>query len=281
MRKSEQKKLALSAGFSVIPGKVIRRTRGVFCLADTITYPCFVKPNISALSMKSNIERCENEGDLRGVLGRYVAEEGDEVLVEKCAEIACEFSVLGLSVGDGVSPLYLAKALCVGSGERRGVMLAGELGLIDNGQELAQACIRLISSIGYVGIFDIDLFKLKNGDICFVELNLRPGASTFALAKVGVNLPAMFADYLLRGNPLPRSSELSFHRRNFANEKVLLEEFVSCGMTWRAMLLLESSAEVSLMRDEDDPAPFRIFCRRRLIIRALMPLRKLLAALHR
>ena len=258
-RKDVQKAMAQEAGLSVVAGRVLDTKAWRPEDARGISFPCFVKPNVSALSSKAKIARCDTPEQLDAALARYALDGEGEALVEDCVDVAEELSVIGVCM-DGVShsPAFV-RSLVGGRGQRRGVMLTGEVLPASMLGGIAPACDRLVQSTGFEGVFDIDLLVARDGSVYFAELNFRPGASTYALVAAGANLPGAFARFALTGSLDDAPLNATISRTVFANEKVLLEECATGGMAPSAMRRLMHEADIAFIRNEEDPAPYRVF----------------------
>lgn len=259
MRKDVQKELASAAGLNVVPGSSVSVADWSESDAQGVCYPCFVKPNVSAASSKSKLARCDTPESLNALMARCLCDGDDRVLIEDCVDIAEERSVIGLSVGGQVACPGFIRALKTGRGQRRGVMLAGEVLPASQMQDVVDACCRLVLEVGFEGVFDIDLLVSKDGTVYFAELNFRPGASTYAMVASGCNLPAVYADHLLSGLCLVDAGIGECAQRVFANEKVLLEECAIGQVKPRQMRSLVSSADITFVANADDPAPYGVF----------------------
>ncbi|MDY5372189.1 MAG: ATP-grasp domain-containing protein, partial [Eggerthellaceae bacterium] len=259
MRKDVQKAMALEAGLSVVAGRVVDTKAWRPEEARGISFPCFVKPNVSALSSKAKIARCDTPEQLDAALARYALDGEGEALVEDCVDVAEELSVIGVCMdGASHSPAFV-RSLVGGRGQRRGVMLTGEVLPASMLGGIAPACDRLVQATGFEGVFDIDLLVARDGSVYFAELNFRPGASTYALVEAGANLPGAFARFALTGSLDDAPLNATISRTVFANEKVLLEECATGGMAPSAMRRLMHEADITFIRNEEDPAPYRVF----------------------
>jgi hypothetical protein len=126
---------------------------------------------------------------------------------------------------------------------------------------------------GYCGLFDIDLIETTDGSLYFLEVNLRYGASGYVVTCDGINLPGMFADYMLKGIPIPEESELLTHDLNnkpdenggeqpitaFVSEKVLLENYSEGAATEEEIMTAFDSDCIHFIKNEDDPGPYAVF----------------------
>jgi predicted ATP-grasp superfamily ATP-dependent carboligase len=225
MEKGVQKELARKAGLPVLNSCVVQSRNGYFRIPDSVEYPCFIKPDVSRNGAKSRMKKCENEEQLNGWLTLFSQKRDISMLVEDYVEIVNEYSILGVSTKDGAIGPAAFVALHGGKDEHRGVALTGEILPLEALQPLADKLINFVSGLDFEGLYDIDLVETKDGTIYFVEINMRLGASGYAFTKCGVNLPGIFADYMIYHKPLDFNLKVSTIGKHFVSEKVLLDEY--------------------------------------------------------
>ena len=126
-------------------------------------------------------------------------------------------------------------------------------------QPLIDGIKKFVASIGFEGIFDVDLIEAKDGTMYFVELNLRYGGSGYAITHCGANLPGMFADYMLMGKPIDLDCKVKETGKTFISEKIMLEEYMHSFITKQEMKKLFSEADIHFVYNEDDVAPYNHF----------------------
>lgn len=261
MEKGEQKKLAEEAGLPILNSCVVKAYKGEFEIPESVHYPCFVKPNVSKNSSKSRMRRCENEEELREYLQELSARRKVEMLIEDFVEIEKEYAILGLSVKDCVlSPGFFVTEIG-GHNERRGVALKGRVLPCSVEQELIEQISQFIKTLNFEGLFDVDLIQTKDGKMYFVELNLRFGASGYAITKCGVNLPGMYADYKLLQKPVDASCMIEHAGKCFVSEKILYDECLNGFVSKAERKELMKSADIHFIKDEQDPQPYKHFCK--------------------
>ena len=255
MSKQVQKELAKEAGLPVLNSCVISSEGAGIEIPDTVTYPCFIKPNISKNGLKTKMMKCESEAELRAVLESRKAE-GFEMLVEDFADIKRELSYLGLSTVDGVVCPGYFEAVIEGEGSHRGVALLGRLLPAEDAEPLMSEVVKFIESLKYNGLFDVDLIETKDGKVYFVELNMRYGGSGFAVTRAGVNLPGMYCDYILKGKPIDKTVTLGKAGQTFVSEKVLIDEFKDGLIEYEDIENIVSQADICFTMDDADLKPY-------------------------
>lgn len=255
MDKNEQKLLAKDFGLPMLASVLVKSLDGKYELPENIIYPCFIKPNVSMKSTKATMKRCENEQELKETLDKY-AQKGDfEMLVEEFVNIKHEYSILGFSSGTKVCAPGIFKVTEGGHRERKGVSITGETVDDTAFRSLIDQCSEFVKSLDYMGLFDVDLIETTNGDVYFIELNLRGGASIHLFTKAGANLPGMMADYVVKGCEPNESDRLKDIGKSFVSEKVLLEEYARNDVDKTKMEKIIESADVQFVDDSSDPNP--------------------------
>ena len=259
MSKDVQKELAKAAGLPVLNSCLIRTVKGEFEIPDSVTYPCFIKPNISKNSSKSKMKRCESEAELRETLTEYSQKKDVEMLVEDFVDIGKEYSLLGVSTKDGaVGPGFFV-AEQGGHKERRGVAMVGRILACEDYQPLIDNLIKFVASLNYEGLYDVDLIETADGKMYFVELNMRFGASGYAVTQSGVNLPGMFADYMLMNKPIDMDCKIQEAGKRFISEKVMIEEYMKSFLTKPEMKQAMDDVDIHFVKNDLDTKPYRHF----------------------
>ena len=259
MSKDAQKELALKAGLPVLGSCVIRTENGEFEIPESVAYPCFIKPNISKNGSKTKMRKCDNEQELYDALKEISEERDVEMLVEDYVEIAREYSLLGVSMKDkAIGPGFFV-AEEGGEKEHRGVAVIGKVLPCSKMQELIDELITFVGSLNYEGLYDVDLIETADGKVYFVELNVRFGGSGHAITKSGVNLPGMYADYILQNKPVDMDAKVEEPGKRFISEKILIEEYAKGRMDRSKVKSSMDSADIHFIKDKNDPRPYRHF----------------------
>lgn len=253
MSKSIQKELARKADLPVVNCCVIKTENGNFEIPDTVSYPCFVKPNISKNAFKTDMKKCENREELEQWLEKISAKKDVEMLVEDFINIDKELALLGVSTVEGVFIPACMEAEVEGHDARRGVAMSGHIMSCEAMVDLVNKIAQFIKSLQYEGLFDVDLIRTVGGKILFTELNLRFGGSGYAVTKSGVNLPGMFADYMLKGKAVDTNCVVKETEKYFVNEKVMLDEYAHDYLTKDEVKKIMKEVDIHFIKDKDDP----------------------------
>ena len=215
-----------------------------------VIYPCITKPQSSIGLPKSYIQKCNNKDELQSLLNHFANETSCEILIEEYIEVEEEFTIPGISDGTNVIiPSFLKKRV-IGKGAHKGVTICGR---VMNAELYESECSKLKSMmriIGFSGIFDIEILK-SNGKFYLNEINFRNGAAGFSLTKAGINLPAIYVNYILNKIPLALSN-FRLQELTFLNDKAALEHYIAGECTLTEYKSLKKNVDVSLIDNKDD-----------------------------
>lgn len=258
MDKENQKKLAREMGLNVPNSKTIDIQNNTYTIPDGIEYPCFTKALSSIVGGKRYFSRCDNEEELNQVLLSIGAEQDAKILVEDYKEIEREYAVLGFSNGrEVVFPGIIHLLTQAQSPLRLGVAMVGQITPIKGFEDLLERFRNFVVRMGFVGVFDIDFYYSSN-QFYFGEMNLRPGASGYAITKLGVNLPEMVIRHFRRED---NSCMKKFVDKPacFVNEQECEQDWLGGGINSTQYHQIISSADISFINDNQDPNPQRMF----------------------
>lgn len=255
LNKLKQKERAKSIGLNVADYHIIPVRNGVFEIPNDITYPCFPK---SIDGGKTGLGKCSDKTELAKSLRKMAEVRSDrDVLVEEYLEIDKEYALVGFSDGSRVCIPAILYNETMAKGAHYGIAKAGRVLPVKNYQTLVEQFKALISSLCFVGIFDIDFLECQ-GKYYFDEINLRFGGSGYAVTKAGANLPAMFADFMTTGKcspiEVPNTTNLTF-----VNERICIDEWYAGNTSTKKFKQEIESADISFVKDDQDPKPYRLF----------------------
>lgn len=256
MDKKVQKELASQAGLKVTKGWAVDVKGGHYFLPSDITYPVFPKPQISFKGNKRCMMKCDNEQELKSVLDEVASQRDCPILLEQYVEIEKEYALLGVSNGEEVIMPAMIQMLKSGSGAHRGVTLFGKVIPLDSYQPLADQLKAFMSSLHYLGLFDIDVYE-SHGHFYFNELNLRFGASGYAITSSGMNLPLCFLN-ALNGQKWT-GSDSDVKEAAFVNEKVAYDDYYNGYLSRSEYNECVSKADICFVQSDIDANPYMTF----------------------
>ena len=247
MDKKVQKQLVREAGLNVAKGWTAVFDKGVYRIPDDVSFPCFIKPNVSMLGDKHFMQRCEDLESLKEALDQVAERLDCDVLIEEYIDIEKEYDIPGLALGEKILlPGIIEKGIIY-----LGVTGTGVISPWEDGSEIREKLSSFLSTLDFTGLIDVELYE-SHGKIYFNELNMRFGASGYALTRNGINLPK----HLIR-NMSGDATELhdSVKRASFASEKVCFQEYINGEITWKEFRRIISSADYSFIENNEDPLP--------------------------
>ncbi|NLY87362.1 MAG: ATP-grasp domain-containing protein [Clostridiales bacterium] len=200
---------------------------------------------------------CNTRYELEEELNSIAAETDLDLLVEENIQIKREISLLGISCS--------GNAFCAGgfipeisgNDSRRGVSAKGKMISHKASDEIFEKIKPIFVAMNYTGLFGVDLLESKNGEIFFIEINFRYGASGYTITKNGVNLPQMMVSYMKDGK-MPCDELIKTDKCcGFVSEKVLLEEYEEGFIDAKTVKRIIEDAEILFVKDDKDEKPFR------------------------
>ena len=201
LKKENQVRLAIKVGFNVPRSWNLEDSKNV---PNDISFPCLIKPLISCEGAKSDIRVCHTREELEMDLNslRYTK----KVLLQQYIERDYEISIIGCGLSSGKCIIPVIENKLTLYPKYVGLECLTEMQPLED--ESLKACIeKFISTIGYVGLFSIEMMHCKkDGKLYFTEINLRNDGAEALVTKYGANLPLNHIEDLM-GLPLTEQIE--------------------------------------------------------------------------
>lgn len=247
MDKALQKELAKAAGLNVVEAWTATWNGQAYDVPEGITFPCFLKPEISFQGSKHIMKKCGSREELEITL-RSITKDNGPLMLEQFVDIEKEYDIPGLSInGNVVIPGIIEKGMIF-----LGVTGTGRMLDIREFGDLKQTITEFVRSIGVDALIDLELYQ--SGDkLYFNELNLRFGASGFSMMGSGVNLPAMLVEYLIHN-----TVDGNYHfaaNKTFASEKVCFQKYSVGQISWKEYRETLSESDFLFVQNPNDPKP--------------------------
>jgi protein-tyrosine-phosphatase len=188
---------AARAGFHVPATNAIADEDG---LGGIQQFPCVVKPALAARSTDGALGRGKG-------LAFRTRQQRDATCFQVTEPLLAQPHIQG--VGEGVFGLALAGQVVAWSGHRRVRMLnpagsgSSACESMTPGTETLAAAARLVRSIGWQGLFMIELLRDAEGKLWFIELNGRPWGSMALSLRQGLRYPSWAVRALLEPSFIP------------------------------------------------------------------------------
>ena len=262
MDKYRQKVLATECGLAVAEGHVYEANAdGIRKALSEAEYPCIVKAvsTVGCLRSKTLQAVCKDKSELEKAMLSACKKNWPAILVEQCLDIEKEYAVYGLSLnGRVIMPacLYTWRS---GHGSHKGVTAEGEMLYPEMLGEDKGKLEDFVQKSGLNGLFCIDLI-LSKGKFYFVEMNMRYGASGYAVTMAGANLPGAYAEAMLSDHEIDKDIKMSYEP-HFLNEKVELEDYRFGYISWREYKKHQKGDKIFFIKSIEDSEPWKQFRR--------------------
>lgn len=156
--------------------------------ADSVAFPCMVKPLKSIAGSKGDMKVCHNPRELRKALGS--ARHTRDFIVQQYIQNEADLLFLGIRFQDGTVhiPAVIKKPGVSSTGEyTHAVVSTNVTECLPELENVRQ----YLNNLGFTGPFSIE-FGLEKGKNYFFEINLRnDGTSHYPLAA-GINIPYLW-----------------------------------------------------------------------------------------
>ena len=271
MDKEKQKTIAKNNNLNITKTWLIKKENGKYIIPSNIVFPVFTKPLVSFQGNKTFMKKCCSNKELEELLAMISSKTNCDILAEEYISIEKEYAVLGYCYNGKVVIPGIIEMIKSGNGSHKGVTMIGKVESIDNNLELKNKLEKFIISTGFNGLFDIDLYE-SNGKMYFNELNLRFGASGYAITAAGMNLPKEYIERLLDidnnnyHNPLTKSY--------YINEKVCLDDYINKFMNYKEYKEMINMDGIKFIQSSEDPKPYRSFKTKEMIVRIKKAIKK-------
>lgn len=254
MDKGKQKDLARSIGLNVANSCKAHIVEGQYYVSEDVKYPCFVKPEKTIVGGKIGLKKCNNKEELVIHLQSLCNIKNCDFLVEDYLNITNEYAIVGFSDGKNVVIPGVIKITEMAQGFHYGVAKQGTIMPNKDFSELIEKFRKLITVINFVGLFDIDFFEC-NDTYYFGELNLRFGGSGYAFTKAGINLPAMFVNFISGEYGKINYKQQLEEVREYTNERMCIEDWYSGFITKKQLINYLNDDTIMFVQDKSDPKP--------------------------
>ena len=246
--KAFQVRLAQEAGFNVPESWTLNESE---VIPEEVSYPCIIKPIVSCEGAKSDIRICDSKDDLVHQLSSL--NKTKSVILQQYIPRDYEISILGCSLknGDCIIPAVENKLSLFP--KYVGLECLAYIEKLVN-PDLINCINRLIRSIGYVGLFSIELMHNHlDNKLYFTEINFRNDGAESFITKYGANLPLNHVEDLL-GLPITKQEKEypGYYIWDMHHLKSLFSFDIS-PLRWVKEIFLSRGF---LMYSKDDPRPF-------------------------
>lgn len=229
-----------------------------FVIPEEITYPCFVKPLVSANGLaKANMAKCSDKSELSAHL-KKLADKGQTspVIIQEFIEITEEFNIHGICDGDRLFLPIIHKKIETAK-YSKGVTILGKNLTPDELEPELTKLKTFLLSLGYHGIFNVEMFR--SGEKTYLnEINVRIAGTCWGATGAGANIPVLWVQCLL--GELSDWPELDVKFNTvFLNDKTAYEDYVFGMRTKKEFDKWNKTAEYHLIMNEQDKEPWKVF----------------------
>lgn len=266
MDKSFQSGLARQCGLRV-PAQWMVSLKDHANIPKDIVYPCFVKPMQSVSGRKSEMKKCDSPAQLAEHLAEMARYYDDRsVIIQEYLNIDREYDFSGVCLEQEVIIPAVLKKRRVSMHERGVTMVAEMMPTAELGDALP-FIYDMLSRMHYVGMFDMEV-NLCRDKLYFGEINMRSGGPNYAYCLSGANLPEITVGELTGNGHSGNHETVDSFGSTFVYEKIAWEDYIHSHISRQELKQCIKDSDYTLLANDDDPVPGRIF-KRRIILSAM------------
>ena len=250
LNKYEQFKLAEECGIRIPKTEYVK----VGELPKTLNYPIFTKATDSLNPYwKGNAYICNNDEELRQAYDRMDVK---YILLQEYIVKRDELPIEGISLREGEEIRLLGRTVSY----RFQKDSFGTYRYVEpySNPELEVKINNLIQKFHYTGAFEIEFIIDQNGIEYYLETNFRIAQQNYAFAKLGVNIPYLYAISTLYGHIIGK--EIEYIPKKKANIMHEFEDFKICVLNKESSLMewIKDVRNTNCFSfyDKNDKAPF-------------------------
>lgn len=191
MDKDAISQLGAECGFNIPKAERLKKGE----LPKTLHYPVITKSMKSIEGgWKKDVHVCQSEAEL---VDAYKSIQSEDVLVEEFIEKETEFCYDSFAVNDGNEVVMPFKATYIRAnpgtyGNYIKYTLTAE-------PDIVEGVKRMISKVGFTGIFEAEFLLAKDGTVYFLEINFRNSTWSYPMTFGGVNMLYYWAKSTIEG----------------------------------------------------------------------------------
>ena len=199
-----------------------------FLIPADMTYPCILKPEISANGSKSDIKICNSELELTESLKILCVKGYETILVQQFLRKLYEVCAFGAMFN--IKPYFsggITKKLNEYPPQGGGSLTFAKF-INDSKIEIAVDNVRnILFKIGYRGMYDIE-FLICEDEIYLNEINFRHSGNGYALINNGIFSPYFY--YLsVTGQELPYNNKFNMEKESYHMDELLELQLLKSG----------------------------------------------------
>lgn len=190
MDKKAINELAKEKGFDVLENVVLHKDDDI----PDLEYPVITKSISSNAGGKKDVFICHDKEELTEAFSKI---KSDPVLVQKYIYKKNELCLDGFSINKGRDVVITMatdyKYILEDSYSQYMNMYSYD------DHKVIRILTNMLTEIGYEGIFTIKFLVDKNDNLHFLEINLRNSGWSYACTCVGMNMPVLWSDAMIKG----------------------------------------------------------------------------------
>ena len=217
-----------------------------------LSFPIILKPLESIDGLKSDIRVCQKAQELDALISFYKEKGYKKILAQEYIEDKQELCIIGYSVPGMVYVPGVIEKIRIFP-VNRGSVSYGKAKSIKGYENILKDINRILLNINYEGLFDIEVFKRKDGSYVLNEMNFRNSGNAFIYTLRNKDLVYMFLKNLINDEISANSADIEefYFIDDFLERKQFFAQNIKFKDWWRAKRM----AGISLLKCSYDRRP--------------------------
>ena len=216
-------------------------------------FPCILKPIVSALGKKGDIEICQNEDELKESIKRLKDKNYKEILLQEKINYDYECGIKGCIYNRKVIMPGITKIIR-SYPQKRGTNSFGLISPYNFENIDINNFINMLKDLNYNGIFDSEIF-IKDKKVYLNEINCRTSGCGYSLIYGGVNLPFLWVSLINKEDI--SNEKLKIEKEYYFQDEILdLQSLIHKEINFKEYMKSFIKAKTHLILNKHDLKPF-------------------------
>lgn len=233
-------------------------------IPNNITYPCILKPLVSAYASKGDITICNDEESLLAAIEKYKKLNYKNAILQEYIKFEQEYGLIGCVHNSNIILPGIIKKERIYP-QKRGNVSYGIIDKVESSTVSFTPIFQLLKELNYSGMFDIEVF-VKDNQFYLNEINFRNSGNSYLYTYCDVYIVYLW--YLMVCNEdLKNETKEVKNNYYFTDEMLEIKQLLSKNISIKEWNKARKSSKISFLINKHDFVPLLYkfvyaFCRR-------------------
>lgn len=221
-------------------------------IPNNITYPCILKPLVSAYASKGDITICDDKESLLAALEKYKKLNYSDAILQEYIKFDQEYGLIGcVHNGNIILPGIIKKERIYP--QKRGNVSYGVIDKLENSTVNFESLFQLLKKLNYSGMFDIEVF-VKDNKFYLNEINFRNSGNSYLYTYCDVYIVYLW--YLMVCNENLKNEIKKVNNNYYFTDEILeIKQLLSRNISIQEWNNARKSSKISFLINRRDFVP--------------------------